>query len=264
VYKNINIITVKFYVSGYFVYVYIYCTLMIFTMYSQHNLVSASPDHSKDSDSSDIRHQVRDISIDNKLFHKIFGEIDARLDRMDKHMGDMNHNLNKLDHKFDALSEQLAFLIARSEPGQTPLAYRPPGQVKQSQVSPPPGFNNSQYTGRGFEPLPKEVEYSSSTHNESVYPGQTSPKSLTGTCTLPPPLGFEPLPKVVEYPSSTQSDTSPKYVTTRFESYASNCHEIDKVTDEQQGFEPRSDDLQDEIDDDLAFIDSICPINDIR
>ncbi|XP_060587663.1 uncharacterized protein LOC132743153 [Ruditapes philippinarum] len=116
-------------------------------------------------------------------------------------MGSFQRLLNTMDK----VSEQLALLIARSEPGQTPLAYRPPGQVKQSQVSPPPGFNNDQYTGRGFEPLPKEVEYSSSTHNESVYPGQTSPKSLTGTCTLPPPPGFEPLSKVVEYPSSTQN-----------------------------------------------------------
>jgi hypothetical protein len=34
------------------------------------------------------------------------------------------------------------------------------------------------------------------------------------------------------------------------------------MTNEQQEFESMSDDLQDEIDDVLDFIDSICPIND--
>jgi hypothetical protein len=85
---------------------------------------------------------------------------------------------------------------------------------------------------------------------------------LTGTCTLPPPPGFEPLSKVVEYPSSTQSETSPNYLTTGFKPHASNCYEIDNLTDEQLGFEPLSDNLQDDIDDVLGFINSICPIND--
>jgi hypothetical protein len=52
----------------------------------------------------------------------------------------MDNLCNKIDRKFDALSEQvLAFLLARSEPSQTPPAFTPPSQAKQSQERPLPG-----------------------------------------------------------------------------------------------------------------------------
>jgi hypothetical protein len=114
-----------------------------------------SSTHSKDSDINDLRRQVRDITIDNDLVHKKFGEIDVRMDKMDHQMGEMNHNINRLNHKVDALSEQLAMLLARNEPSQTPPAYTPPtsSQAKQSQIRPPSGFDNLDYDmGRGLEP----------------------------------------------------------------------------------------------------------------
>jgi hypothetical protein len=113
----------------------------------------ASSTHSKDSDISDLRRQVRDISIDNDLLHKKIGDLDVRMDKMDHHMGEMISRLDsKIDHKFEALSEQLAMLLARNEPSQTPPAYTAPSQPKESGIRPPPGFNNLNYDmGRGFE-----------------------------------------------------------------------------------------------------------------